>query len=66
LSTFEEVAALACNADVFAVRFSPDGQWLAAATIDGKIHLWHAPSFDEIARAETGGRPVPVGPVQWP
>jgi hypothetical protein len=39
LNTLEEVAALDCGGDVFGVRSSPNGRWLAAATMNGKVRL---------------------------
>ena len=33
--------------------FSPDGNTLLAASIEGRALLWHAPSFGEIAERET-------------
>ena len=30
------------------LAFSPDGQWLAACNYQGDLHLWHAPSWEEI------------------
>ncbi len=34
------------------LKFSPDGNLIAAINARGKAHLWRAPSFDEIARLE--------------
>lgn len=34
------------------ILFSPDGNTLLAASIEGTALLWHAPSFEEIARIE--------------
>ena len=36
----------------FATMSSPDGTCLAAATSGGRVQLWHAPSWTEIAAAE--------------
>jgi WD40 repeat protein/serine/threonine protein kinase len=43
------------------VGFSPDGQWLAACSLEGKLYLWRAPSWEEIEAAEkkTQGSPSP-------
>jgi WD40 repeat protein len=35
-----------------ALAFSPDGNTLAALSMSGIAHLWHAPSWDEIEAAE--------------
>jgi hypothetical protein len=34
------------------VAFSLDGRWLAACGSEGKLHLWCAPSWEEMAAAE--------------
>ena len=34
------------------VQFSPDGHALLAVNGDGLLHLWRAPSWEEIAAAE--------------
>jgi WD40 repeat protein len=34
------------------VAFSPDGRWLIARDWEGGLHLWHAPSWDQIEAAE--------------
>ncbi len=53
MSTFREVVALAGQGSLFDfVAFSPDGQWLAACNREGKLHLWRAPSWEEIEAAE--------------
>jgi len=36
----------------FDLKFSPDGNTLAAAGFTGDVHLWRAPSWEEIAAAE--------------
>lgn len=38
------------------VRFSPDGQWLVASGSEGQLHLWRAPSWEEIAAVEQESR----------
>lgn len=38
------------------VRFSPDGQWLAASSPEGKLRLWRAATWEEIAAAEQASR----------
>ena len=37
---------------VHSVAFSPDGNWVASGTFEGQLHLWRAPSWEEIADAE--------------
>jgi WD40 repeat protein len=39
-----------------ATSFSPDGSVLAASNSQGLLHVWRAPSFEEIARREAAGR----------
>jgi hypothetical protein len=34
------------------VAFSHDGKWLAACSRESKLHLWRAPSWEEIEAAE--------------
>ena len=34
------------------VNFSPDGSALSSITMDGKVRVWRAPSWAEIAAAE--------------
>jgi WD40 repeat protein len=34
------------------LTFSPDGNTLAAVSLDGMAHLWRAPSWEEIKAAE--------------
>jgi WD40 repeat protein len=35
------------------LAFSPDGNMLSAVNSQGKAHIWWAPSFEEIAAAES-------------
>jgi WD40 repeat protein len=37
------------------LTFSPDGNTLAAVSLDGMAHLWRAPSWAEIEAAEKEG-----------
>jgi WD40 repeat protein/serine/threonine protein kinase len=43
------------------VAFSLDGRWLATCSREGKLHLWQAPSWEEIEAAEkhTENRQLP-------
>ncbi|UCD48601.1 MAG: hypothetical protein JSW27_13830, partial [Phycisphaerales bacterium] len=43
------------------VAFSPDSSWLAACNREGTLHLWHAPSWEEIDAEERRlkGEPSP-------
>jgi WD40 repeat protein len=54
-TTSRELATLAGKGQIFnrGVSFSSDGNWLAACTLAGQLNLWHAPSWEEIAEAET-------------
>jgi WD40 repeat protein len=36
--------------------FSPDGNVLASCNSQGILHIWRAPSFEEIARHEAQGK----------
>jgi WD40 repeat protein/serine/threonine protein kinase len=54
LSTFRELLTLPGQGSLFSfVAFSPDGKWLAACNNAGQLHLWHAPSWDQIEAAES-------------
>jgi WD40 repeat protein len=54
LSTGRELVTLPGQGQIpTSVRFSPDGNWLAARNLDGQLHLWQAPSWEDIAAAET-------------
>ncbi len=53
MSTHREAVALSGPGSLFDfVAFSPDGQQLAACIREGKLHLWRAPSWEEIETAE--------------
>ncbi|MBL7187471.1 MAG: WD40 repeat domain-containing protein [Phycisphaerae bacterium] len=54
LSTHRELITLPGQAAVSSfVVFSNDGRWLAACSgVEGKLHLWRAPSWDEIEAEE--------------
>jgi WD40 repeat protein len=54
LSTYRELITLPGQSTVFRfVVFSNDGRWLAACSRDeGKLHLWRAPSWEEIEAEE--------------
>jgi WD40 repeat protein len=54
-TTSRELATLAGKGQIFnrGVGFSSDGNWLAACSLAGQLNLWHAPSWEEIAEAET-------------
>jgi WD40 repeat protein len=61
VETYREVLTLSAEGSLFWIAaFSPDGRWLTACSlISGQFHLWHAPSWEEIAAAEN--RPVGGG-----
>ena len=45
------------------LEFSPDGQWLASRNWSpGQLHLWRAPSWEEIAAAETAEQEASLTP----
>jgi WD40 repeat protein len=53
LSTHREVLNLPGQSFHFRyVAFSPDGRWLAGCGSSNELHLWHAPSWEEIEAAE--------------
>ena len=53
LATRRELITLSGQGSVFSfVAFSPDGRWLIARDWEGGLHLWHAPSWEEIEAAE--------------
>jgi WD40 repeat protein len=53
LATLRELMVLPGQGSLFTfVAFSPEGRWLAACGNEGKLHLWQAPSWEEIATAE--------------
>jgi WD40 repeat protein len=52
LSTHRALMVLPGQGLMSTVAFSPDGQWLAACSAKGELHLWHAPSWDQIEAAE--------------
>ena len=59
LATYRELVTLPGQGEMFQyVIFSPNGNWLAARSWEGQLHLWHAPSWAEIEAAEkqTKGR----------
>ena len=52
-ATRQEVLTLSGEGSVFELlRFSPDGRYLMAINLNGIIHLWSAPSWEEIKSAE--------------
>ena len=67
LSTYREVGTLPMQGHRFAasITFSPDGHWVASGNFEGQLHLWHAPSWEEIAAAEAAEPEVGSAPRQW-
>jgi len=52
-STHRELITLPGQGSEFMyVALSPDGRWLAACGLEGELHLWQAPSWEEIEAAE--------------
>jgi len=57
LQSHEEVATLAGQGSFFTnLKFSTDGNTIAAKNWNGVIHFWTAPSWKEIETAETEKR----------
>jgi WD40 repeat protein/serine/threonine protein kinase len=53
VSTHRELMTMPGQGSLFSfVAFSPDGTWLAACNREGELHLWRAPSWEEIEAAE--------------
>jgi len=51
--TWQEVLTLSGEGSVFArLQYSPDGRYLLAVNITGLVHLWSAPTWEEIKAAE--------------
>ena len=51
--TWQEVLTLSGQGSVFErLMFSPDGRYLLAVSITGTIHLWSAPTWEEIKAAD--------------
>jgi len=56
--SWQDVLTLECKeADFWETAFSSDGNTLGARNMEGVLHLWHAPSWDEIRAAEMGSGP---------
>jgi WD40 repeat protein/serine/threonine protein kinase len=53
VSTHRELMTMPGQGSLFSfVAFSPDGTWLVACNREGRLHLWRAPSWEEIEAAE--------------
>lgn len=53
----QELLTLPGQGSMFSTTaFSPDGSVLASSNSEGILHLWRAPSFEDIARWEAEGR----------
>jgi len=53
----QELLTLPGQGSMFnATSFSPDGNVLASSNSRGLVHVWRAPSFEEIARRDAEGR----------
>ena len=65
LATRRELVTLSGQGSMFlSVGFSTDGQWLAACNRDGMLHLWRAPSWQEIEAVEKRSASE-QSPLQW-
>ena len=50
----QEVLTLAGKGGFFhTLKFSADGRWLGASNQRGMVHLWHAPSVEDLATTES-------------
>ncbi len=55
IAAYRELLTLSADGQFFLdLRFSPDGNILAATSLDGFAHFWRAPSWGEIQTAEKG------------
>jgi WD40 repeat protein len=55
----QELVTLEGKGSLFSyARFSPDGNMIAARNWNGILHLWRAPSWEEIKATEQGGPAV--------
>jgi len=53
VSTHRELITLEGQGSLFkSVAFSPDGRWIAACNMEGELHLWRAPTWEEIKAEE--------------
>jgi WD40 repeat protein len=53
VDSWQEVLTLHADGSVFGqAAFSPDGNALGVVTASGLLHVWQAPSWDQIAAAE--------------
>ena len=57
VESLQELLTLAGEGSMFnATSFSPDGNALASSNSRGLVHVWRAPSFEQITRIEAEGR----------
>jgi WD40 repeat protein len=57
VESLQELLTLKGQGSMFSsVTFSPDGNVLASINSQGLLHIWRAPSFEEIARVEAQSR----------
>lgn len=57
VESLQELLTLAGEGSMFnATSFSPDGNVLASNNSRGLVHVWRAPSFEQITRMEAEGR----------
>ena len=60
VDSHQELLTLEGQGSLFrATAFSPDGNLLAASNGRGRLHIWRAPSLEEIARLEARERGAP-------
>jgi len=57
VESLQELLTLKGQGSMFnSTTFSPDGNVLASSNSQGILHVWRAPSFEDIARLEARGR----------
>ena len=56
MRTHQELISLTSESTLtMALAFSPDGNKIVGLNNDGRLHIWRAPSREEVAAAELDG-----------
>ncbi len=58
LSHSPETNSLSFSGEVSALAFSPDGRFLAAANVAGRVKVWEVPTFRELKELQAHAYPV--------